>query len=94
MHRLNGKCIQNICCETKRNEITRRRKKDIKVRLREIGYDCMDWINLVQDTVQRRDFSHKTMNISRSLRVRESLEQLIKYEFFESSSPFSLLVGI
>jgi len=54
----------------------------------------MDWINLVQDTVQRRDFSHKTMNISRSLRVRESLEQLIKYEFFESSSPFSLLVGI
>jgi hypothetical protein len=36
---------------------------DIKLDLREIGWDGLDWIDLVQDTDQWRDLVNTVMNL-------------------------------
>jgi hypothetical protein len=36
---------------------------NIKIDLREIGWDCMDWINLAQDRDQWRALVNKVMNL-------------------------------
>jgi hypothetical protein len=44
---------------------TRRWVKNLKMDLREIGSDCMDWIDLAQD----RDLSRAVVNTVMNLRV-------------------------
>jgi hypothetical protein len=41
----------------------RRRWEDIKMTLREIGRDGMDWIHLAQDRDQRRDILNTLINL-------------------------------
>jgi hypothetical protein len=41
----------------------RRWVDNIKIDLREIGWDGMDWIDLAQDRVQWRDFVNTVMNL-------------------------------
>jgi hypothetical protein len=36
---------------------------NIKIYLREIGFDTMDWIDLAQDRDQWRDFVNTVMNL-------------------------------
>jgi hypothetical protein len=41
----------------------RRWVDNIKMGLREIGWDCMDWIDLAQDRDQRRALVNAVMNL-------------------------------
>jgi hypothetical protein len=47
---------------------------DIKIGLREIRWDGMDWINLVQDRDQWRAFVKIVMNVGGSIKFWEILE--------------------
>jgi hypothetical protein len=49
--------------EGKRLLGTPRHKWHIKIDLREIGWDDMNWINLAEDRDQRRVLVNKVMNI-------------------------------
>jgi hypothetical protein len=40
-----------------------RRKDNVKISLNEIGYRCMDWIQLDQNRAQWRDFMNTVMNL-------------------------------
>ncbi|KAJ4433726.1 hypothetical protein ANN_16037 [Periplaneta americana] len=46
----------------------RRWEDDIKIDLREVGYDCRDWINLAQDRDQWRAYVRAAMNLRVSLK--------------------------
>jgi len=41
---------------------THRREDDIKMNLRAVGYDCLDWINRVQDRCQWRAVVNTVMD--------------------------------
>jgi hypothetical protein len=41
----------------------RRWVSNIKMDIREIGWDCMDWIDLAQDSDQWRTFVYTLMNL-------------------------------
>jgi len=43
-------------------ERTRCRWEDIRMALKEIGWQCVDWIHLVQDRIQSRDVVNTEMN--------------------------------
>jgi hypothetical protein len=56
-------CIQDIGGKQEGNRPRRRWVDNIKMDLREIGWDGMDWIDLAQDRDQWRALVNTVMNI-------------------------------
>jgi hypothetical protein len=60
-------CIQDIGGKTRMKETTRKNRSrwvdNIKMELREIGWDGMVWIDLAQDTDQWRALVNAVMNL-------------------------------
>jgi hypothetical protein len=63
----------------------RRWVNNIKIDLREIGLDGMDWIDLAQNMNQRRAFVNMVMNL-RLLKMLGSPECLHKLQFLRKGS--------
>jgi hypothetical protein len=62
-----------------KRQLGRQRRRwvdNIKMDLREIGWDCIDWINLAQDRHQWRALVNTVMNFSGSIKFWEVLEWL------------------
>jgi hypothetical protein len=61
------KCIQDIAMKAKRKESTRKTRRrwvdKIKMDLREMGWDVVDWVDLPQDRGQWKNVVNTVMNI-------------------------------
>jgi general stress protein YciG len=58
----------------------------IKIDLREIGWDGMDWIDLAQDRDQRRDLGKHGNEHSGSIKCWEVLEWLHNWQLLKKGS--------
>jgi hypothetical protein len=65
-------CIQDIGGKARRKETTRHRWLDnIKMNLRKIGWDGVNWIDMAQDRYQWRDFVNTVLNIQVPLNAQK-----------------------
>jgi hypothetical protein len=56
-------CIEGIGGKARRKETTGKTKNNIKMDLGEVGWDDMDWIDLVQDRDRWRALVNAVMNL-------------------------------
>jgi hypothetical protein len=64
----------------------RRLVDNIRMDLREIGWDGMDWIDLAQDRAQWRALLTTVMNLGGSIKCWEILEWLQNWRFLQKGS--------
>jgi hypothetical protein len=66
MHRRDEKFIHNYGLKPRRKELLRRTRgrweNDIRIDLREIGWEVEDWIHLAEDRDQQKTLVHTEMN--------------------------------